>query len=216
MRPSHILWDFNGTVLDDVAPCISSINELLTTHGLKPLKDRSEYQSVFGFPVKDYYERIGFDFMKTSFEVLAVEWVNLYYKYNTPLMLCPRIVEALEAVKEAKIPQLILTASKTEMVQGQLDELGIGSYFDGIIGLDNIHASGKSDIALEWKNKVKPTHAVMIGDTEHDAEVADLIGAECLLVCCGHMSKQRLEKVKPVFEDPYEAAREILKNKKFR
>ena len=213
MRPSHILWDFNGTVLDDVEPCIMSINELLTTHGLPPLSDRAQYQSVFGFPVKDYYERIGFDFDKTSFDILAVEWVNLYYKYNSPLKLCPNIVPALEAVSKAGIPQLILTASKTEMVEGQLGELGIGSYFDGIIGLDNIHASGKSDIALEWKNRVKPANPVMIGDTEHDAEVADLIGADCLLVCCGHMSRQKLEGIKPVFDDPYEAVKEILKNK---
>ncbi len=211
MRPSHILWDFNGTVLDDVQPCISSINELLATHGLPKLKDRAQYQSVFGFPVKDYYERIGFDFNKTSFDVLAVEWVELYYKYNSPLKLCPNIVPALEAVSKAGIPQLILTASKTEMVEGQLEELGIGAYFDGIIGLDNIQASGKSDIALEWKNKVKPKDAVVIGDTVHDAEVADLIGAECLLVCCGHMNRQRLQNVKPVFDDPYEAVKTLLK-----
>ena len=63
MKVTHVLWDFNGTILDDVEPCIKSINELLVGHGLKPLESVAEYQSVFGFPIKDYYERIGFDFL---------------------------------------------------------------------------------------------------------------------------------------------------------
>ncbi len=211
MRPSHILWDFNGTVLDDLAPCIKSINELLKKYGLPELSDAERYKEVFEFPVQNYYAKIGFDFDKTSFDILAVEWVDLYNKYNEPLKLCPNVVKALKAVRKAGIPQLILTASKTEMVQDQLSRLGIGGYFDGIIGLDNIHARGKSDIALEWKNKVKPENPVMIGDTEHDAEVADLIGAKCLLVSCGHMSAERLKPLKPVFSDPYDAVSHLFK-----
>ncbi len=210
MIPSHILWDFNGTVLDDVEPCIKSINALLIRHGLDPIPDRDEYQKVFGFPVSEYYKRVGFDFDKTSFDILAVEWVELYNRLSTPLKLCPNIEKALSYAAGLKIPQLILTASDTEMAKGQLKELGVDGYFDGIIGNDNIKAHGKSEIAAEWNNKVKPERAVLIGDTEHDAQVADLIGAECVLVSCGHMAYDRLAKLKPVYNDPYEAIRSIL------
>ena len=210
MKYSHILWDFNGTVLDDVEPCFKSINELLIRYGHTPIPNRDEYQRVFGFPVSDYYKRVGFDFDKTSFDVLALEWVELYNRYSTPLRLCPNIEKALSYVAERKIPQLILTASDTKMAEAQLKELGVDKYFDGIIGLDNIKAHGKAEIAVEWNNKVKPEHAILIGDTEHDAQVADLIGAECVLVSCGHMSYQRLAKLKPVYKDPYEAIKSVL------
>ena len=210
MRPSHILWDFNGTLLDDLYACINSINELLVRYGKKPIAGKTEYQRVFGFPIKDYYARIGFDFDEVSFEKLAVEWVELYNKYSYQIKPCPNAKEALAEVKKAGIPQLILTASKTEMVEGQLDMLGFRSYFDGIIGLDNIHAAGKTDIALEWARRVRPEAPVLIGDTTHDADTADALGIKCLLVCCGHMSYDKLIKYKPVFDDPYRAVKSIL------
>ncbi len=210
MRPSHILWDFNGTILDDVMPCIKSINELLIKYGKKPLSGVAEYQKVFGFPIKDYYARIGFDFNEVSFEVLAIEWVELYNKYNDPIKACPHAEEALKYVKSAGIPQLILTASKTEMVYEQLDMMGLRSYFDGVIGLDNIHAAGKTDIALEWAKRANPARPVLIGDTEHDAQTADAIGAECLLVSCGHMPAEKLLPLKPVFDDPLAAVRSLF------
>lgn len=210
MMPSHILWDFNGTILDDVMPCINSINELLVKHGKKPLYGITEYQKVFGFPIKDYYKRIGFDFDEVSFEILAVEWVELYNKYNEPIKACPHAKEALQYVRNKGIPQLILTASKTEMVYEQLEMLGLREYFDGIIGLDNIHAAGKTDIALQWAAQAHPSNPVLIGDTEHDAQTADAIGAECMLVSCGHMPAEKLIKLKPVFDDPLLAVKSIL------
>lgn len=210
MIPSHILWDFNGTILDDVEPCIKSINELLIKYGKKPISDIDEYKKVFGFPIIDYYARIGFDFNEVSFEKLAVEWVDLYNKYNEPIKACPFAKEALLYVKQKGIPQIILTASKTEMVYGQLDQLGLRDFFDGVIGLDNIHAAGKTDIALEWAKQKRPANPVLIGDTEHDAQTADAIGAECILVSCGHMPAEKLMKLSPVFDDPLQAIKSIL------
>lgn len=210
MTPSHILWDFNGTILDDVVPCIQSINELLVKYGKKPLSGVDEYKAVFGFPIKDYYKRIGFDFDEVSFEVLAIEWVKLYNKYNSPIKACPNAKEALIYVKQAGVPQLVLTASKTEMVYEQLEMMGLTDFFEGVIGLDNIHAAGKTDTALEWAKREKPSRPVLIGDTEHDAQAADAIGAQCLLVSCGHMPVKKLIGLKPVFADPLQAVKSIL------
>ena len=210
MIPSHVLWDFNGTILDDVMPCIKSINELLVRYGKKPLSGINEYQKVFGFPIKEYYARIGFDFDEISFEKLAVEWVELYNKYNCPIKACPNAEKALKYVRQAGIPQLILTASKTDMVYDQLDMLGLRDYFDGVIGLDNIHAAGKTDIAVKWAESAHPSHPVLIGDTEHDALTADAIGAQCLLVSCGHMAYEKLAKIKPVYSDPFAAVKSII------
>ena len=54
-----IIWDWNGTLLDDVDISIAATNMLLEERGL-PLLDKKRYQEVFDFPVKDYYARIGF------------------------------------------------------------------------------------------------------------------------------------------------------------
>ena len=209
MKYTHVLWDFNGTLLDDVEPCIKSINELLTRHGLEKLTGLSQYQSVFGFPIIDYYRRIGFDFDKTSYDELAVEWVKLYNEYNRPLKLCPGADKALSYLKERGVRQFILTASSVDMVRSQLSELGIGGYFDEIIGVDNIHAFGKSGIAAEWIKREKPESAVLIGDSDHDSEVASAVGIDCLLVSCGHMNAEKLAHLRAVFRDPFDAVKSI-------
>ena len=76
---THILWDWNGTLLDDMWLCVDVINVLLKKYN-KPVLSLIDYQKHFDFPVKDYYERIGFDFKQTPFEIVGTEFINGYYK----------------------------------------------------------------------------------------------------------------------------------------
>ena len=77
---THVIWDFNGTVLDDVRACINSMNALLAARGL-PLLTEERYKKVFGFPVEEYYGRLGLDLAAEDFKtVLAPEWVEQYLK----------------------------------------------------------------------------------------------------------------------------------------
>ena len=78
------------------------------------------------------------------------------------------------------------------MLFDQVKELGINNYFDDILGLDNIHAYSKVDIAKDWKNKTSPNKAVLIGDTVHDFEVSKELGIDCILIANGHQSKELL------------------------
>ncbi len=64
-----IVWDWNGTLLNDVDLCFSCINRLLVSHDLKPLDTLSQYREVFTFPIEDYYKRVGFDFDKIPFSI---------------------------------------------------------------------------------------------------------------------------------------------------
>ena len=66
-RYSHILWDWNGTLLDDAWLCVDVMNSMLTERKLQPLT-LQRYRDIFSFPVKDYYLLLGFDFEKEPFE----------------------------------------------------------------------------------------------------------------------------------------------------
>ena len=78
MNIDRVIWDFNGTILDDVDTGIEAVDVLLAKYGLPELKTRERYYEVFGFPIIDYYRRIGFDFEKTDYSILANEWVEIY------------------------------------------------------------------------------------------------------------------------------------------
>ena len=190
---THIIWDFNGTVLDDVQAGISSMNKILSQRGLPILADKAAYQEVFGFPVEDYYLRVGLDLEKEDFKaVLAPLWVELYKKNSCNARLYEGVRPLTAAFRQAGMRQSILSASHREMLRGQLAEREALSWFDEIWGTDTINAYGKSELAREWRRAHPHEKVLLIGDTTHDFEVATLIGADCVLVADGHHSRQRL------------------------
>lgn len=191
MKHKQIIWDFNGTLLDDVRETLDATNALLARYGKPMLADADAYRRVFGFPVIDYYEKIGLE--REKFEIYADEWVA-EYNLRAPLAgLYPGCREALAYFRDAGCRQYLLSATEREMLAGQLAPLDIASFFDDIVGQDDTRAHGKLAAAVEWSKKVRLGAALLIGDSLHDAEVAAAIGAECVLLACGHQSRARLE-----------------------
>ena len=200
MKYTHIIWDFNGTIFDDLLPGIKSTNIMLEKRGIAIIPDVDSYRRVFGFPVKDYYEKIGFNFELESYDDLAIEWVNLYLENTKGAGLMPGVIEALEYFKSIGLKQVVLSACESEMLNSQLKELGVYDYFDCVIGLDNIHAGGKGALAKKWREENEDACALFIGDTIHDAEVAAIAKSDCALYLGGHQDRERLEKCGRVFE----------------
>src|SRR3712207_913570 len=83
----HVIWDWNGTLLNDVDHAIETMNHLLTDHSL-PILDKARYQKIFDFPVKGYYDSLGFDYAKESFESLCHRFVDRFMTgfQNLPLV----------------------------------------------------------------------------------------------------------------------------------
>ncbi len=193
MNYSHVIWDFNGTILDDVQTGINCVNVMLRKRGLPEIPDKHYYHKVFGFPVKDYYARLGFDFSKEDYNTLAIEWVDLYMKECRKARLNYGVKETLDYIKDCGIPQYILSATELSMLKTQLKKLKIEDYFEEVLGLDNIHAGSKTELGLEWMKRIKPEKALLIGDTTHDYETAKEMGIECVLYSGGHMGRRKLE-----------------------
>lgn len=190
---THLIWDFNGTILDDVQLCIHCVNDMLAARGLDVIPSEAAYREIFGFPIDDYYTRLGFDFEKEDYDtVLAPEWVAKYLAGEGNCVVMPGVRETIQAVKALGIPQVVLSASNLEQLRGQLARLGLLDEFEEVIGLDNIHARSKKAQALAWMAAHPEAHPLFVGDTEHDASVAHAVGADCLLYTGGHQSAGRL------------------------
>lgn len=198
MKYDCILWDFNGTILDDVAPCLCCLNTLLSRRNLKQVA-LDEYKKLFTFPIIDYYAKV-FDLNKYPYKILAEEWTELY-RANKDICLYRGARETLKALSERGLTQVILSASEKNTLEKQLNEYGIRSYFDDILALDNIHAETKKGIALSWREQNKNVKALMIGDTLHDKEVADAIEADCILIPNGHQDISILQGSAPLCKD---------------
>ena len=188
-----IIWDWNGTLFNDVAWCIEVLNSMLSKRNLKTVAGVSEYHSVFCFPVIDYYRKVGFDFNKESFEVLAAEFIEKYHSDDrNKSCLFPGVSEVLLDIKDAGVAQVILSASKINYLEQQVSYFDIRDNFTELLGLSNFYAASKIDVGLEFINRNSNTNAVLIGDTKHDYEVAKALGIDCILIPNGHQSRETL------------------------
>ncbi|MDE7100888.1 MAG: HAD hydrolase-like protein, partial [Anaeroplasmataceae bacterium] len=89
----------------------------------------------------------------------------------------------------------------------QCDSYNISSYFDEILGIDNIHAAGKIEIALKFmkEHQIKGEDVLFVGDTLHDLEVGKAMGASVMLVSCGHQSIEVLKQGGvPIIDSTYD------------
>ena len=126
-----IIWDWNGTLLDDLDLSLESVNILLEERNL-PTLSVERYKDIFCFPIIDYYVNAGFDFEKEAFEVPAKKYVKLYASKASELKLFPDVVDTLTYFKENNYRQIVLSAMRDDNLKLMIHNAGISHFFDGI------------------------------------------------------------------------------------
>ncbi len=189
-----IIWDWNGTLLNDIDLCVQTINVLLKKRNL-PCLDKKRYKEVFSFPVKDYYQAAGFDFSKENFSIPASEFINQYNARVNNYHLHPGAIPFLEYFKSVGIRQFILSAMKQDKLDETVLHQNLLTYFESIHGLNNHYAHSKVEVGIQlMKSKnILQKETCIIGDTIHDYEVAQELGIKCILIADGHQSAARLK-----------------------
>jgi phosphoglycolate phosphatase len=189
----HIIWDWNGTLFDDAWLCIEIMNALLRQRNLPPMTPEL-YETIFDFPVKDYYRKAGFDFTVEPFETVSDAFIAQYYRRMHQCPLRDHARSALEMGHKQGLTMSILSAMEQKYLLQLVGLHGLRDYFTDVIGLSDHHAAGKVFLARQWlKNQtLTPSEILFIGDTTHDHEVAQALGVDCQLIHSGHHARTRL------------------------
>ncbi|MDD4553268.1 MAG: HAD family hydrolase [Bacteroidales bacterium] len=193
-RYTHVIWDWNGTLLDDAWLCVAVMNGMLRERDL-PTRTLRQYKEVFDFPVRDYYEKLGYDFSSEPFEEVGLEFMVLYNRRQHEARLHTGVIDILSWLRDRGIRQSILSAREQSELIDEISAAGISPFFDHIYGLEDHYAHGKTEVGFRLINDihVPKDQILFIGDTKHDAEVAREVGIDCLLMPNGHHSRKRLE-----------------------
>lgn len=184
----RLIWDFNGTLLNDVQACLDALNALLRPRGIAPLT-REDYRRTFRFPVAEFYHGLGmapadpFDW-----EALA-ESFHMRYLFSKTLALQPGAAEAVATFRAAGIRQGVLSALEQGLLEIQLRQFGLADAMDFVCGSRNLDGASK-EAAARSLSLCGPV--LLIGDTLHDAEVARSQGWDCVLCSAGHQTEERL------------------------
>ena len=189
----HLVWDWNGTLLDDARACMQAINRMIAARGLRRLT-LARYREIFRFPVKSYYRELGFDLEREDWDVVAREFHDRYRVASRRAPLRRGARTLLRRLRAAGVPMSILSASEESLLRGMLAARGLDRYFARITGIANLHAASKLDAAhgLAASLGLPPSRVLLVGDTTHDFEVARGLGWRCVLLAGGHQSERRL------------------------
>lgn len=188
----QIIWDWNGTLLNDVETSVAAMAQVLKSRGMPPL-DTDTYRSVFGFPIKTYYARIGLDTGEEEMTRLSHEFHKNYDDEFAACRLHNGVEEMLDELKSLEIKHSILSAAQQDWLLKQLHHFGIRNYFEHVYGLTNFLGQSKVDRGHELiqASDLSPKELLLVGDTDHDVEVAQALGIDVVIYADGHQSPER-------------------------
>lgn len=191
---THIIWDFNGTLLDDVSAAVAANNIMLKKRGLSEIESLDTFYTIADRPMWDFYREMGFDLEKEDYRIVAAEWGEYYRMLSRPSSLFPGAIDCLRRFESMGVNQIVLSASEKNILTDQLSSLGIIDFFSEILGLETFHTIDKTSITEVWKSRNPDAVSLVIGDTENDVKTAKILSCDCILKCGGHRSAKSLLK----------------------
>lgn len=192
MKYQYIIWDWNGTIMDDVEIALDAVNDMLSQWH-RPAISLQEYRKAMDTPIIHFYEHF-FNMKVTSFEWIAARFHEYYAANQERLSLHEGVLQQLEKFHQAGCRQFVLSSSATDIIGRYATSYGIHDYFETILGADNLLSESKIQRAVTYckEQQIDLTYAVLVGDTVHDYEVARELGVDCVLLACGHQDRESL------------------------
>ncbi len=193
MMIDTLLWDFNGTVMDDLGASVGAVNAMLTRRGL-PLISKEWYTLHLIMPLDAFYESVGLNMKKEKLAEVSEEFQQECRKIPRPVF--PEVREALAGFSQKGFRQLLFSSLYHDTLMAQAQERQITSYFQGIEGLRDRSLGGKEKAVEAYlkAHSIDPKGVLVIGDLTTDYEMARYIGAPCALIAKGHQHRSVLEK----------------------
>ena len=205
MKYTHIIWDWNGTLLNDISASLSSVNDMLKMRKKAPI-DIDFYKECIGVPIIKFYERV-FELEKEDYSIIIKQYNEGYLRHLESCGLTDGAVEAVEFFKNRGARQAIVSSSNNEQLCKNIKKYKLDGCFEAVLGSADYYAGSKIDRARDYleKTNAQKGNVLVIGDLEHDAEMAAELGADCVLLRSGHEHISRLKKAQvPLIDDLHE------------
>jgi len=195
-RYSHIVWDWNGTLIDDTWLCHEIANFQLAGRG-KPALSFEEYRRRLRFPIKEFMIEVGLVEPGAAHDTQSHDFHRVYIERRLECALHPGAEAVLSSVRDSGMSQSILSAHPQPLLDFGVDHYNLREHFTDVVGQPDSLVQSKVSLACEWlaQSGLTPASMLMVGDTDHDYEVAQAMGVDCVLIPNGVQDRSRLEAV---------------------
>lgn len=196
-RVKRIVWDWNGTLFDDLHVVLEAVNGGIGSFGLAPIT-LDDYRRHYTRPVKVFYDRL------FGRAVTADEWRQLDHRFHLGYQelleearLTADAQAALEHARHAGASQSLLSMFPHDELVPLVEKMGVTGYFDRIDGLRGPPGDVKAVYLEQHLSTLigdeDPADVLVVGDTLDDAVAATHVGARCILYHNGAHHRDQLE-----------------------
>jgi phosphoglycolate phosphatase len=197
------VWDWNGTLFDDMAATHVATNASLAFFGKGPITLEEE-QENFTFPLIHFYEKMNVpvdDYLEHAEEVGNL-FHDIYNRESQKCALADGAVDALDWLQSHGVQMMILSNHRQKALDRDVSRFGLDGYFDLmsgnekaatiVRGLNKLHRLE----AYMQQNGFAPEDTFIIGDSHEEPEIAKKLGLLGISISGGLMSARRLAKYK--------------------
>lgn len=208
MRGRHVVWDWNGTLLDDLEIVVDAVNLSISAFGVGPIS-ADDYRDHYTRPVRAFYDSLfGRLIADDEWSSLNTMFHDSYFRFATNVELAPGAHLALDMVEDAGLSQSLLSMSPQDWLDQIVARLGISTRLDLVDGLSG-PTGGLKALHLDEHLRALGLHgaeAIVIGDTPDDVAAARHVGAFPILFHGGsHHFGELLDEGVPIAETLVEA-----------
>ncbi len=198
---THIIWDYNGTVLNDAYTSVLAVNEMLKARGL-PDTNLEIYKKTLTMPLTEYYKTVGI--YTEDIAALSEEFRKYCKMHGDSSHIFDGVYDVISFARALGIKSYLFSSLYHGHLVEETEKYGIGGWFDKVCGLPDKNLGSKSDMAraVFEKEGIVPKNTLFIGDLTTDAQTAHALGADCILIPNGHTDKARCQAAcDKVFDD---------------
>ncbi|MFF5775158.1 HAD family hydrolase [Streptomyces californicus] len=196
---THLVWDWNGTLLDDTYAVVRATNAAFAEVELEPITPE-QYREMYTIPIPRFYERfLGRLPTEAEWERMDGVFHRYYAEQRTACGLTAGADELLHAWQRAGRSQSLLSMYGHEQLVPVVRGYGIEPRFVRVEGRRGPSGGSKAlhmerhFEALAGVDGIVPENAVVIGDALDDAVAAAHVGARAVLYTGGSHSRRSLE-----------------------
>ena len=152
----NMIFDWSGTVVDDLPPVVEATNAVLTRYGLPPM-DREQFRRQFSLPFTCFYERM---LPGVGIEELELIFRPAMAASTAPVTLIPHALPFLERCARQGCRMFVLSSAPPEAVESQAADLGLSRFFEVIYA--GVRDKTKRISGILEEHRLEPARTVMI------------------------------------------------------
>jgi phosphoglycolate phosphatase len=176
----NILFDWSGTLVDDLPPVLEATNAVMREFGKKELT-RDEFRRGFRLPYMHWYEEV---LPGVSAEDLGRVFLASFTATKHGIGVQPHAREYLDCCAAAGRRMFVLSSTFEDAVLKQAESLDLRKYFERIYA--GVHDKRECIGAILSEHSLSPARTILIGDMRHDVHAAQAGGIGSVAVLTGY------------------------------